>query len=51
MDKKKNNIEDWFQTGSKNKVFLKKLLLYLVMTWLIYQIGYAIGTFLANIGL
>lgn len=51
MDKKQNDIEKWFRTGSKNEIFLKKLLLFLVMTWLIYQTGYAIGTFLANIGL
>ena len=51
MDKKQNDIEKWFQTGAKNEVFLKKLLLYLVMTWLIYKLGYAMGTFLANIGL
>lgn len=51
MDKKQNDIEEWFQTGSKNEVFLKKSLLLLVMTWLIYQTGYAIGTFLAHFAL
>lgn len=47
----KKNIEDWFNSGSKNEIFIKKLLLFLLPTWLVYQLGYALGTFLANIGL
>ncbi len=51
MNWDKKNIEDWFKSGTKNEVFFKKLLLFLVMTWLVYQLGYALGAFLANIGL
>ena len=51
MKEKKSNTKDWLNTGVKKEVFVKKMLAVVITIYIIYQLGYGIGTFLAHIGL
>lgn len=51
MKEKKSNTNDWLNTGTKKELFVKKTLAVVISIYIIYQLGYAIGTFLAHIGL
>ena len=50
MNNAKKIIDDWFHSGTKSEVLIKKAFLYLFTGWIVYQLGYALGIFLANIG-
>ncbi len=49
--KKQNTFKKWINTGTKKETFAKKTFVVLMAIFIIYQIGYVIGIFLANIGL
>lgn len=49
--KEKRNIKDWINTGTSREVFVKKLLVIVLSIYFIYRLAYAVGTFLAYIGL
>ena len=51
MKEKKRNTKDWFNTGTKREVFVKKMLAVVFTIYFIYRLGYAIGTFLVYIDL
>jgi len=47
---KKSNITDCLKAGTKDELWDKVRTAAIIM-FLVYQLGYALGTFLANIGL
>lgn len=49
MDSKKVTLKEWLDSGSKTEV--KKTLVVLIAFYLLYKLGYVVGTFIANIGL
>lgn len=51
MKEKKNNLKDWLNAGTKDRVFVKKMLAVVITIYIIYQLGYGIGTLLTHIGL
>ena len=51
MKEKKSDTNGWLNTGTKNGGFLIKILAVVISIYIIYQLGYVFGTFLANIGL
>lgn len=51
MKEKKRNTKGWLNTGTKREAFVKKMLAVVLTIYIIYRLGYAIGTFLAYIGL
>ncbi len=51
MNEKKVTLKDWFNSGSKTMVVIKKALIVLIAFYLMYKLGYFVGTFIANIGL
>lgn len=51
MSTKKSNIRDWLYAGTKNEVFIKKLLSIVLTVYIIYLLGYGIGTFWVHLGL
>lgn len=51
MKDKKQNLQDWLNTGTKKESFVKKMLTVVVTIYIIYRLGYGVGTFLAHIGL
>ena len=51
MKEKKSNTKDWLNAGTKQEVFVKKTITVVIAIYIIYQLGYRIGTFLAHIGL
>lgn len=51
MKEKKNNEKDWLNSGTKKECFVRKLLVAVITIYIIYQLGYGVGTFLAHIGL
>ena len=46
-----SNIISWVNTGTKNEVFLKRVLVICLALLILYKLGYAIGTFLAHVGM
>ncbi len=51
MNEKKVALKEWFNSGTKTEVFIKKALVVLIVFYLMYKSGYVVGTFIANIGL
>lgn len=53
MKEKKVTLKKWLNSGSKTETVIKKafLILILIAFYLIYKLGYVIGTLLANISL
>lgn len=51
MNSKKVTLKEWLGSGSKTAVVLKKTLVVLIAFYLMYKLGYVVGTFIANIGL
>lgn len=51
MNFKNATFKEWFTSGSKTEIILKKILLVLITSYLLYKLGYAVGAFIANIGL
>lgn len=51
MKDKKGNIQNWLNTGTKKESFFKEMFVVVITMYIIYQLGYGIGTFLAHIGL
>lgn len=51
MKEKKVTLKKWFNSGSKTETVIKKAFLILIAFYLIYKLGYVIGTLLANISL
>ena len=47
----KNSIEEWLNKGTKKELLIKGILAGSIAIYLVYQLGYAFGTFLAHIGL
>lgn len=50
MKEKKTDMKDWLNTGEKNALFVKKMFTVVITIYIIYQLGYGIGTFLAHMG-
>lgn len=51
MKEKKNYVKDWLNSGTTKEVFVKRIFITVMTIYIIYQLGYGIGTFLAHIGL
>lgn len=51
MDSKKVTLKECLGSGSKTEVVIKKILVVLMAFYLLYKLGYVVGTFIANIGL
>lgn len=51
MKDKKVTLKDWLNGGSKKNIIIKKVFVIAITMYLIYNLGYAIGTFWANISL
>lgn len=51
MKEKKVTLKKWFSLGSKTEAVIKKVLVVLIAFYLMYKLGYVVGTFIANIGL
>ena len=51
MKEKKSDTNGWLNKGTKNGVFVIKILAVVISIYIIYQLGYAFGTFLAHIRL
>lgn len=49
--KKQNKFKKRINAGTKKVTFDKKIFVVLIVIFVIYQIGYGIGSFLAHIGL
>ena len=47
----KNKIKNWFNKGTKQEVFIKRVMLVLLTLYFLYRSGYVIGIFLAHLGL
>lgn len=54
MHKNSNIISDiktWVNVGAGNEIFIRRVLVVSLTILLLYKLGYAIGVFLAHIGL
>lgn len=51
MNWEKVTLKEWFSSGSKTEVVIKKALVVLIAFYLMYKLGYVVGTFIANISL
>lgn len=51
MTERIRNIKEGFAEELKQKIFNNKKLAIPLTLYLIYQLGYAVGSFLANLGL
>lgn len=49
-EQKKSKIKAWLNTGTKNEVFARKMFIVLITIYILYQLGYGVGMFLAQIG-
>ena len=45
------HIKAWVNAGTTNKIFIRRVLVVSLTILVIYKLGYAIGVFLAHIGL
>ena len=46
-----SDIKAWVNAGTTNKIFIRRVLVVSLTLLVIYELGYAIGVFLAHIGL
>lgn len=46
-----SNIKAWVNAGTRNEIFIRRVLVVSLTVLVIYKLGYAIGVFLAYIGL
>lgn len=54
MSKISNIISDikvWVNAGTGDNIFIRKILIFSLTLLVLYKLGYAIGVFLAHIGL
>lgn len=46
-----SNMKAWVNAGTKDEIFIRRVLVVSLTVLVIYKLGYAIGVFLAYIGL
>lgn len=46
-----SDIKAWVNAGTTNEIFIRRVLVVSLTLLVIYKLGYAIGVFLAHIGL
>ena len=46
-----SNMKAWVNAGTRNEIFIRRVLVVSLTVLVIYKLGYAIGVFLAHIGL
>lgn len=46
-----SDIKAWVNAGTRNEIFIRRVLVVSLTVLVIYELGYAIGVFLAHIGL
>ena len=46
-----SDIKAWVNAGTRNEIFIKRVLVVSLTLLVIYKLGYVIGVFLAHIGL
>ena len=46
-----SDIKAWVNAGTTNEIFIRRVLVVSLTILVIYKLGYAIGVFLAHIGL
>ena len=49
-EQKKNFIKQWLNTGTKKELCIKGIVAVSIAIYIVYQLGYAFGAFLAHIG-
>lgn len=46
-----SDIKAWMNTGTRNDIFIRRVLVVSLTLLILYKLGYVIGVFLAHIGL
>ena len=46
-----SDIKAWVNAGTRNEIFIRRVLVVSLTLLVIYKLGYVIGVFLAHIGL